>query len=84
MHDLLAAQELLRKALEVAHAKNLKKITKIVVELGTIIDHDEEIGEENIEFNLNNLAVGTVAEGAQVVVNKVTGNHYALKEIEGD
>lgn len=84
MHDLLAAQELLKKALEVARAKNLKKITKIVVELGTVIDHDEEITEENISFNLKNLSAGTEAEGAKVIVNKVAGNHYTLKEIEGD
>lgn len=84
MHDLMAAQELLKKALEVARAKKLKKITKIVVELGTVVDHDEKITEENISFNLKNLAAGTEAEGAEVVVNKVVGNHYTLKEIEGE
>jgi len=84
MHDLMAAQEILRKALEVAREKKLKKITKIVVELGTVIDHDEEITEENISFNLKNLAKGTLAEEAEVVVQKVSGNHYALTEMEGD
>ena len=80
----MAAQELLKTALEVARDKKLKKITKIIVELGTVIDHDEEITEENISFNLKNLSVGTEAEGASVIVHKVAGNHYILKEIEGD
>ena len=59
MHDLLAAKDILDAALKEAERKNLKKITKLVIELGKIIDHGEGISQENLEFNLKMVAKGT-------------------------
>ncbi len=85
MHDFHAADKILKIALENAKENGLKKIDKMVVELGHVIEHGEEILAENLKFNVRMLAKGGLAEGVEIVVLKKEGMRgYRLKEIEGE
>ncbi len=84
MHDLHAADHVLKDVLATAAQNKLKKVKKIVLELGTIIEHGAEILPENLKFNIESLARGTVADGAVVEISPVAGGELKIKEIEGD
>lgn len=84
MHDLLAAQDIVKAAILEAKKKNLKKITKLVIEIGEVIDHGEAISQENLEFNINVVSLGTIAKDAQVVIRKINEPRVRLIEIEGE
>ena len=84
MHDLHEADRILKIALEEAKKNKLKKVTSITIELGSIIEHGEEIIPENLEFNLKMLAKGTIAEGWHIKIIKIKRDSWNLKEIEGN
>jgi Zn finger protein HypA/HybF involved in hydrogenase expression len=84
MHDLLAAKDILETALKEADEKKLKKITSLVIEMGKVIDHGEAIKKENLEFNLDMVSKGTLAENAQYVIKETDGSDIRLVEIEGE
>ncbi|MBU0732301.1 hydrogenase maturation nickel metallochaperone HypA [Patescibacteria group bacterium] len=84
MHDLHEADRIFKIALEQAKISGLKNIKSITIELGTLIEHGEEISPENLEFNLKMLAEGTIAEGWQINIIKTKGESWILKEIEGE
>ena len=83
MHDLHAADQILKRALESAAGNNLKKITKIVVELGEVEEHGAIIAPANLKFNLRLLSAETIARGAKILILKIKGDSYGLKEIQG-
>lgn len=84
MHDLLAAQDIVKRAIFEVKKKNLKKITKLVIEMGEVIHHGGAISRENLEFNLKIVAQNTLAENAQVVIKKIDEPQVRLVEIEGE
>lgn len=84
MHDLHEANKILKVILDYAQQNKLKKVTKAVIDLGSIIEHGAEIQPENLKFNLILLAQGTVAEGLEVEINKKKGDFWELKEIVGE
>lgn len=90
MHDLLAAKEILDTVLNIAREQKLKKITKIVIELGNKeYSHDshahlETINPENLEFNLNLVAKNTIAKNAEFIIKKSDIPNILVKEIEGE
>jgi Zn finger protein HypA/HybF involved in hydrogenase expression len=84
MHDLHAADQILNLVLDKAIENKLLKVTKIVIELGTIIEHGADIDPDNLAFNLKLLAKNTLAKDAEVEVRKVAGSTWKLVEIEGD
>lgn len=90
MHDLLAAKEILDTILAVTKEKNLKKITKIVIELGNKKyshgdhAHLEIIDPENLKFNLNLVVKNTIAEHAKFIIKKSDIPDILVKEIEGE
>jgi Zn finger protein HypA/HybF involved in hydrogenase expression len=84
MHDLHVANKIVKLALEYGQKNNLKKIIKIVIELGTVVEHGEEINPDNLKFNINLLTKNTIAENAEVIIGKIKGESWNLKEIEGD
>lgn len=83
MHDLHEADRILKLVLEHAKKNKLKRVTKIKIGLGKIIEHGSEIDPENLKFNVNLLAKNTMADGAEVVVRKIRGEMWKLEEIEG-
>lgn len=84
MHDLHEADKILKVILDYAQKNNLKKVTKAIIDLGSIVEHGEELMPENIEFNIIMLSRGTVADGIKVIINKIKGDSWVLKEIEGE
>lgn len=84
MHDLLAAQDIVQRAILEAKKKNLKKITKLVIAMGKVIDHGKAISRENIKFNLKIVVHNTLAKNAQVVIKKINESQVRLVEIEGE
>lgn len=84
MHDLHEADRILKLVLDHAEKNKLKSVTKIVVGLGSVIEHGSEINPENLKFNIGVLARGTKAEGAAVEVKKIKTDSWELEEIEGD
>jgi Zn finger protein HypA/HybF involved in hydrogenase expression len=84
MHDLHEADKILKIILEYAQKNKLHKVTKAVVELGSVIEHGDEINPENLEFNIKMLAQKTPAAGLAIKIKKVKGESWVLKEIEGE
>lgn len=84
MHDLHAADQVLQDVLAAASKNKLKKVKKIVLELGTIVEHGVEILPENLKFNIESLARGTIAAGVEVQIVPTPGRELKIKEIEGD
>ncbi|MFA6027904.1 MAG: hydrogenase/urease maturation nickel metallochaperone HypA [Patescibacteria group bacterium] len=84
MHDLHVADKIIKLALQYAEKNKLKKITVISVELGTVVEHGEEINPDNLKFNMNLLAKDTMAENAKIIIGKIKGESWNLKEIEGE
>ena len=52
MHDLHAADKILKVVLDKAAEKNLMRVDKILIELGSIIEHGDEINPDNLKFNI--------------------------------
>lgn len=84
MHDFHLADEIFKTIIDYADKNNLKKVTKASIELGSIIEHGEEVLPENLKFNIKMLAEGGVAEGLSVEIHPVQGGSWVLKEIEGE
>ena len=84
MHDLHEANKILNLILAYAQQNKLAKVTKAVIELGSLIEHEAEILPANLEFNLKLLAQNTIAAGLVVEIKKVKGDFWRLKEIEGE
>jgi len=84
MHDFHLADTIYKAIIEEAEKNNLKKITKAIIELGSIIEHGDEILPANLDFNIKLLAQGSLNEGIELIIDKASGNNWALKEIEGE
>jgi len=84
MHDLHEADKILKLILNYAFQNNLKKVTMAEIELGSVIEHGDEISAENLEFNIKMLARNTLAENLKIKINKVKGDSWVLKEIQGE
>lgn len=85
MHDLHLADKILKQVLEFARANNFKKIKKVWIELGPIVEHGAEIEPENLKFNLAMLSQGTLAGRAEFRIKKFNKlGEYKIKEIEGE
>lgn len=84
MHDFHLADQIYHLIIDYAQKNDLKRVTKVVIELGSMVEHGEEILAENLVFNIKMLAPGGVADGLRVTVNKTKNNGWILKEIEGE
>jgi len=83
MHDLHAADQILKIALDQANENKLMKIDRMVIELGSIVEHGEQISPENLKFNLKVLAKNTPAKNCRVIIKRVRSDGYRLVEIDG-
>jgi len=82
MHDFHLANTILKTVLEYAEKNGFKKIKKIELELGSILEHGEVISPENLIFNFNLLSKNTIAETAELEVKKIKGDSWKLISIE--
>jgi len=83
MHDLHVADKIQHLVLEEALKSDLKQVKLINIDLGSVVEHGADINPENLEFNLQMLLKGTLAEGAKIKINKVAGNTWELVSIAG-
>jgi Zn finger protein HypA/HybF involved in hydrogenase expression len=78
MHDFHLANQIVMVAKANAQKNKLLKINKIVIELGEIIEHGENITPENLAYNINLILP------CEVEVKKVKGDKWRLISIEGN
>lgn len=83
MHDLHAADKIIRDIKEHAQKNNLKKVTDIRIGLGSITEHGETISSSNLKHNIKLLNKGTILKGAKVIIDKISGPYVKIKEIKG-
>ncbi len=83
VHDLHLAQQILKTVLEYANKNGLKNVSKVEIELGSIIEHDEVIKPENLTYHFKLLAKKTIAKDAELKVKKIKGDEWKLVSIEG-
>ena len=84
MHDFHLADVIFKIILEEAKNNGLKKVTKAWIELGSIVEHGEEVLPSNLAFNIKMLAQNSLADGLEVDVKKVQGDKWVLKDLEGE
>ena len=86
MHDLHLADKIHKLVLEKAKENNCQKVSEIVIELGFIKEHGEDVLPENLEFNLKMLNEKSIADGAKIIIKKIDGkkDYWNLKEIIGE
>jgi len=83
MHDWHLANEIKKIVLDYANKNNLKNVRKIELELGSIIEHNEEISSENLIHNLNLMFEKTIAENCKIFIKKINRDEWKLISIEG-
>lgn len=79
MHDFHLADQIVKLAKEYADKNGLAKVNKIVIELGSIIEHGENITPENLEFNIKLM----LPEVKTVIITNIPGDSWKLVSIEG-
>lgn len=79
MHDFHLADQIVKIVKEYAAKNNLAKISNIVLELGDIIEHEEGITPENLEYNIKLLM-----PVEKVEIKKVKGDSWKLVSIDGN
>lgn len=84
MHDFHLADTIYKTIMDYADKNGLKKITSATIELGSLVEHGEEILPANLDFNIKMLSEGGSAEGLKLDIVKTSGNSWTLKSIEGD
>lgn len=83
MHDWHLANEILKIVLGYANKNNFKNVKKIELELGSIIEHGEEIRPENLIHNIKLLGEKTIIKNADIKVKKIKRDEWKLVSIEG-
>ncbi|MBD3282380.1 MAG: hypothetical protein GF387_02110 [Candidatus Portnoybacteria bacterium] len=82
MHDWHLAEQVLKTVLDYAKENNLKKISKIDLELGSITEHGEEIMPENLKHNIKALSQKTILKDAEINIKRTKGDIWKLVSIE--
>jgi Zn finger protein HypA/HybF involved in hydrogenase expression len=96
MHDFLLAKEIVDTVLANVEKNNSslpagesKKVSEVVLEIGSISmahdgfdEHTEDISIDNLEFGLKTITKGTVLEKTNFKVSKTKGEHWKLISIK--
>ena len=78
MHDFHLANQIVKTIKKYAAKNNLSQIKKIVIELGDIAEHRENITAENLEYNIRLLM-----PVEKIKIKKIEGDVWKLVSIEG-
>jgi Zn finger protein HypA/HybF involved in hydrogenase expression len=76
VHELAAAQDIVRAALQVAEEQGARRVTAIALKVGRLY------GAEQLQDLIAISAQGTIAEGATVDVEAVPGAEIHLASID--
>lgn len=89
MHDFFLAKQILGKILEIAEEKKLGKISKVSLEIGSIVlahddlpEHMEDINIDNLIFGLKSFSKDTPLERAEFDIKKIAGDDWKIVDIE--
>lgn len=89
MHDFLLAKEIVDTVLKNIEEQKLKKVSEVVLEIGTIAmahdghdEHTEDISIGNLEFGLKTISKGTILEETNFKISKAKGDHWKLMSIK--
>jgi len=89
MHDFLLAKEIVDTILLNIKENNLKKVSEVILEIGTISmahdgfdKHTEDISVDNLEFGLETITKGTILEKTNFKISKTAGEHWKLVSIK--
>jgi Zn finger protein HypA/HybF involved in hydrogenase expression len=83
MHDIHEANRIAQIILEYVNKHQLRKLTNIEIELGSVIEHGQDILPENLEFNLKMILKDLVTESTKINITKVKSGSWKLVSIEG-
>ena len=78
MHDLYLANQIVKIAKDYARKNGLAKVTKIVIELGSIVEHGENISPENLKYNINLLMP------CEVEIKRIKKDKWGVASIEAE
>jgi Zn finger protein HypA/HybF involved in hydrogenase expression len=76
MHELAAAQDVVKTALAAAEAEGAQKIVAIVLKIGSLY------GVDQMRQLIAMEAKGTIAEGARLDIESVSGPNIRVESIE--
>ncbi len=83
MHDLHEANRIAQIVLEHVKKHQLTKLTIIDIELGSVIEHGQDILPENLDFNLRMILKDFISQNTKINIKKVKGSSWKLVSIEG-
>ena len=88
MHDFLLAKEVVDEVLRIIEENNLKSVSDVSLEIGTIsmahdgiAEHAEDISIENLKFGLESISKNTILEKVDFKIKKVEGENWEIKSI---
>lgn len=88
MHDFLLAKEVINEVLRIIEENNLKNVSDVELEIGTIsmahdglAEHTEDISIENLKFGLESISKNSLLEKVIFKIKKVEGEHWKIKSI---
>lgn len=84
MHDLHVANQIHKLVLKTAENNKLSKVTNIKIELGEIIEHGATIEPDNLRYNLGMLNKNSIANNANIEIERIGGNIWKLVAISGE
>jgi Zn finger protein HypA/HybF involved in hydrogenase expression len=89
MHDFFLAKQIVEKILEIVREKKLGKVSRVTLEIGSIVlahddlpEHMEDINIENLIFGLKSFSKDTLLEDARFDVEKMAGDSWKIVNIE--
>ena len=84
MHDFLLAQEIYTIIKKEAKKNKFKKIIAVVIELGKIIEHEENITPQNLIYNLKLIDKGNLFNKTKFEILSRNDGLWQLIEIAGE
>jgi len=84
MHDIHEANRIAQIILERLKENNLTKLKSINIELGSVIEHGEDIISENLDFNLRMILKENIDESTKINIKKVKGESWKLVSIDAE
>ena len=84
MHDIHEANRIAQIILERLKENNLSKLKSIDIELGSVVEHGEDISPENLDFNLRMILKENVTKSTKINITKVKGESWELVSIDAE
>ncbi len=84
MHDIHEANRIAQIINEHLRKHNLKKLKTVDIELGSVIEHGQDISPENLDFNLRMILKESVNEQTRINIKKTGGEAWKLVAIDAE